>query len=117
MAIVANITLAVCNKPNSIPSMGSVDSASWQYNRPDFVPRSFQVSLHFVENHPSIPIKEAINIFAQDIGGMNFPNCSKHFGPEVAFIFFAFSLSCKGVGLAWLREPSANNAVCRRVPS
>src|SRR5690348_2895926 len=44
------VAVGVSNKPNPIPSVRSVDGTSWQYIREYFVPFSFQVSLHFMEN-------------------------------------------------------------------
>ena len=75
--------------------MGSTDGTSWKYKRCDFVPFSFQVSLHLFEDHPSIPTNKAANIFAHDPTRLNFPNDSTHFGPQVAFVFLAHSLSCE----------------------
>jgi hypothetical protein len=80
--------------------MGSVDGASWKYKRLDFVPCSFQVSLHLVEYHPVIPTNKAAYIFAHDPARANFPNCSKHMRPEVSVILFAKSFTCCAVRLA-----------------
>jgi hypothetical protein len=83
----------VGNKPDSIPSVGSVDGASWNQKREDFVAFSFQVSLHLVEYQPSIPTKQAANVFAHNPTWLNLPNCSKHLWPEVAVIVFSKSFS------------------------
>jgi len=99
--------VGVSNKPNSVSSVRCADPTSWKYKRCDFVPFSFQVSLHLVEDHPSIPTNKAANIFAHDPTRLNFPNDATHFGPQVAFVFLAHTLSCEGVGLA--RESSCED--------
>jgi hypothetical protein len=73
----------------------------------DFVPFSFQISLHLVEYQPSIPINKAENVFAHDPFRLNLPNASKHMGPEMSLVIFPQSFSCCAVGLAW--EASGNN--------
>jgi hypothetical protein len=99
--------VGVSNKPNPIPSVGCADACSWKYARPYFVPRSFQVSAHLFEDHASVPISEAANVFAHNVGRGSFAYDSQHFGPQVAFVVLAQSLSCGAVGLAW--ESAANN--------
>ncbi len=83
------------HKPNSVSPVRSVDTCSWKYKRYDFVPLSFQVSLHLFENQPSIPINKPGNVFANNPTWLNFSYCSKHLWPEMAFIFCPFSFSCK----------------------
>jgi hypothetical protein len=90
----------VGNKEDSIPFVGCAHTRSWKYIRLYFVPFSFQVSLHLVEYQPSIPINKPENIFAHDPFWANFSNNSKHFWPEVAFIFFPQPFPGCGVWLA-----------------
>jgi hypothetical protein len=85
----------------------SIDGASWKYKRPYFVPFIFQISLHLVEYQPSIPTKQASNIFPHDVARPDFSNNSKHLRPEVAVIFFSKSLAGCTVWLAW--ESSGEN--------
>src|SRR5690606_23042987 len=87
--------------------MWCVDGTSWKYIRLYFVPFSFQISLHFVEYHRSIPINKAENVLAHNPTWLNLPNDSKHFRPEVAVIFFSFSFSACTVWLT--REPPCKN--------
>ena len=47
------VFVGVGNKPSPISSVWSVDGTSWKYIREYFVPRSFQISLHFVEYQPA----------------------------------------------------------------
>jgi hypothetical protein len=100
VSLCAGCAFEVGNKPNPVSSVGSVDGTSWKYKRLYFVPLSFQVSLHLVEYHPSIPTNKAANVFAHNPCRLNFPYCSKHFGPEMALIFFTKPLSGVAVGLA-----------------
>jgi hypothetical protein len=93
MLSVDSFALGVGNKPNPVSSVGSVDTTSRKYKREDFVPTSFQVSLHFVEYHPFIPTNEAANILAHNVARGNLPNCSKHLRPQVALILFSKPLS------------------------
>jgi hypothetical protein len=86
-------SISVGNKPNPVSSVGSVDTASWKYKREDLVPTSFQVSLHFVEYHPSIPTNNAANIFPHNVARLNLANNSKHCRPEVSVILFSKSLT------------------------
>ncbi len=88
------------HKPGAVSLVRRVDTASWKYERLDFVALSFQVSAHLLENHPVIPINDAENVFAQDVARSDFPNCSKHFGPQVAVVRRTFSLSGLAEGLA-----------------
>lgn len=76
--------------------MGSADGASWNNKRPDFVTLGFQVSTHLVEDHTSVPSKEAANILTEDPFGRNLPYNSKHLRPEVAVIFRASALAGTG---------------------
>jgi len=38
------------DKPDAVPAVRSADTCSWKYKRQYFVPFSFQVSLHFLED-------------------------------------------------------------------
>ena len=40
------------------------------------------------------------NVFAHDVARGAFSNNAQHLWPQVAFVFFSFSLSCQAVGLA-----------------
>ncbi len=95
------------NKPNSISSVGGADAASRKYERLNGVPKSFQVSTHLLEDHPSIPTNKPANVFAHDVARGAFSNNPKHLGPQVALVVFALSLSGEAVWLAG--EPSADN--------
>ena len=86
--------VGVGNKPNSLSEVRCVLACSRKYIRLYFVPLSLQVSLHFLEYHPSIPISKAENVFAHNPTWLNFPNDSKHLWPQVAFIFFSESFTC-----------------------
>jgi hypothetical protein len=67
-----SVAVGVCsNPPYPIASVGCADTRSWKDTRPNFVPHSFQVSAHLLEDHPSIPIKQAANIFAHNEGRGN----------------------------------------------
>src|SRR5690625_576996 len=92
--VVASLASGVGNKPNTVSLMGSVDGRSWKYIRLYFVPFSFQVSLHLLEDHPSIPINNAVNVFAHDPSWFNLCNRSKHLRPEVSLVFFPQSFAC-----------------------
>ena len=106
------------DEPYSVSSMGSVDGRSWKYIRLYFVPLSFQLSLHLVEDQPSIPINKAENVFPHDPTRLNLSYCSKHFWPEVAFVLFPEPLSCEAVWLAWkpssedVNSSSPNSEIC-----
>jgi hypothetical protein len=99
--------------------MGSTDGTSRKYKRDDFVALRFQLRLHFVEDQPGIPSKEAANIFAHDVARANFPYRSKHVRPEMSSIVLAFPLSGGAVWLAWessgedVDGSSVNSEVCR----
>jgi hypothetical protein len=73
--------------------MWGVDRARRYNNGRDLIPITFQLSAHLLENHPSIPISEAANIFAHDETRGNLSYCPKHLRPQMALIFFAFTLS------------------------
>jgi hypothetical protein len=73
--------------------VGCTDTRSWKDARPYFVPQSLQVSAHLLEDHPSIPINQAANVFAHDEGRGNLRYDSTHLWPEVAFVVLAQSLS------------------------
>src|SRR5690554_6148768 len=91
---ITSIALGVGNKPDSISSMGSVDGRSWKYNRLNGVPFILQVSLHLVEDHPSIPINNAVNVFSHDPSWFNLCNRSTHLRPEMALVFLPQSFAC-----------------------
>src|SRR5690625_110951 len=80
--------------------MGSTDGRRWKYNRLNDVPFIFQVSLHLVEDHPSIPTTNSRNVFSHDPSWFNLSNRSKHLRPEMALVLFPQSFSSLTVRLA-----------------
>ena len=76
------------------------DCARRYNNGRDLIAKTFQLSAHLLEDHPSVPISEAANVFAHDPCWSDFMNCSKHVWPQVALIGFTHSFSCHAVGLA-----------------
>jgi hypothetical protein len=91
--------------------MGSVDTASRKYERLDFVALIFHVRTHLLENQSLRPINNSENVLAHDPTGTNLLNCSKHFGPQVAFILCPLAFACERKRLAQLREPSGKDNV------
>jgi hypothetical protein len=88
-----SVVLTVGNKPNPVTSVGCADTRSWKDTRPNLVPHTFQVSAHLFEDHPSIPIKQAANVFAHDEGRGNLRYDSTHLGPQVALVVLSQPLS------------------------
>ena len=116
--LIPSDAVIVCNKPNSISLVGSVDTCSWKYIREYFVPFSFQVSLHLVEDQPSIPINKSENVFENAPFRLNCANCLNAVGPQMAVIFCAEPFTGLTVWLAWLsREPAHNDSCSGRVPA
>ena len=75
------IAIGVGNKPASVPSVRSVFGCSWNNKRLNFVPFSFQVKAHLLENQSAINIRDTKDVFCDDVCGLNFLYCSKHFAP------------------------------------
>jgi hypothetical protein len=85
---------SACDKPNAVASVGRIDRRRRYNHGRDFVTRKFQIRMHLVEYNSPVPISKPKNIFPHDVARGNLAYCSKHFGPKMAFIFFAFSFSC-----------------------
>src|SRR5699024_1961416 len=77
----------VGNNPDSIPPVGSADTASRYNVRPDFVSCRLQVRAHSVEYQSVRPINKAVNVFPNDPSRSNSPNDTEHRGPKVAGVF------------------------------
>ena len=90
----------VGNKPASVPSVGSADTASRYNVRLHFVSCLLQVRAHRVEDHSLRPINNSVNVFANDPAGSNSPNNPQHFRPEVAVVLRALALACETERLA-----------------
>ena len=103
-----SFVVGVGNKPHSISSVRSIDGTSWNKKRLNFVPRSFQVSLHLLENHSVRPINDAENIFAHNPTWLNLSNCSQHLWPEIAVIVCTFALASE-------TERLAGESACKHV--
>jgi hypothetical protein len=103
----------VGNNPHPVSPVGGVEGASWNNKRPSGVAFTFQVNKHLVEAHADVPtniLKDAPR--GLSCGGSQFSYKSHNLRPEVAVIFLAFSLPCKGKRLAGLRIPAADNINC-----
>jgi hypothetical protein len=83
--------------PDSVSSVGSFDTASWNNKRLRGVTLGFQVKTHIIECH----IDEATNVFDNDPRGFFVFNNFIHVRPEVSVIFLAFFLACNTERLAW----------------
>lgn len=88
------------NKPASVPSVGSADTASRYNVRLHFVSCLLHVRAHLLEDHSFRPINNSVNVFANDPAGSNSPNNPQHFRPEVAVILRALALTCETERLA-----------------
>lgn len=100
----------VGNKPASVPSVGSADTASRYNVRLNRISRRFQVRTHLLEDHSFRPINNSENVLAHDPTGSNIPNNPQHFRPEVAVVLRAFALARE-------RERLAGEAACKDVNS
>ena len=89
------------NKVKSVSLVRSVDADSWKKKCLDFVSLTFQVRTDLFENQSVRPTSDSTNILPHDISGLNFSDCSEHFGPKMAFIFFSHSFSSGTKRLAW----------------
>ena len=96
----SSITAGVGNKPASVPSVGSTDTASRNNVRLHFVSSCFQVRAHLVEDHSFRPINNSENVLAHDPTGSNSPNNPQHFRPEVAVVLRALALTREAERLA-----------------
>jgi hypothetical protein len=87
LVTVASNALGVFNKmgdkPASVPSVGSADTASRYNVRLHFVSCRLQVRAHLIEDQSFRPINNSENILAHDPTGSNNPNNVEHRGPEV----------------------------------
>ena len=90
----------VGNKPASVPTVGSADTASRYNVRLHLVSCRFQVSAHLFEDHPFRPINDSVNVLANDPARSNSPNNVEHRGPQVAVVFCTSPLSCEAERLA-----------------
>lgn len=90
----------VGNKPASVPSVRSADTASRYNVRPHFVSCRFQVRTHLVEDHSFRPINNSENVLAHYPTGSNSPNNPQHFRPEVAVVLRALALAREAERLA-----------------
>lgn len=97
----------VGNKPASVPTVGSADTASRYNVRLHLVSCRLQVSAHLFEYQPFRPINDSVNVLAHDPAGSNSPNNVEHRGPQVAVVFCASPLSCERERLA--RETSGKH--------
>ena len=101
----------VGNKPASVPTVGSADTASRNNVRLHLVSCRLQVSAHLFEDQPFRPINDSVNVLANDPARSNSPNNVEHCGPQVAIILCSSPLSCEAERLARLREPSGKDNV------
>src|SRR5271163_2210330 len=99
----------VGHNPQSVPSVGRADGASWNNKRPDGEAVIFQLCGNGVETEANMPA----NVLANDPAGACFSNDSVHFRPEVARIGFPLLFSCRTEWLAGIT--SANNINCSGV--
>ena len=90
----------VGDKPASVPTVGSADTASRNNVRLHLVSCRLQVSAHLFEDQPFRPINDSVNVLAHDPAGSNSPNNVEHRGPQVAIVFCASPLSCERERLA-----------------
>lgn len=90
----------VGNKPASVPSVRSADTASRYNVRLHFVSCLLQVRAHRVEDHSFRPINNSENVLAHDPTGSNSPNNPQHFRPEVAVVLRALALAREAERLA-----------------
>ena len=90
----------VGNKPASVPSVGSADTASRYNVRLHFVSCRLQVRAHLLEDHSFRPINNSENVLAHDPTGSNSPNNPQHLRPEVAVVLRAFALAREAERLA-----------------
>lgn len=90
----------VGNKPASVPTVGSADTASRNNVRLHLVSCRLQVSAHPFEYQPFRPINDSVNVLANDPARSNSPNNVEHRGPQVAVVFCTSPLSCEAERLA-----------------
>jgi hypothetical protein len=90
----------VGNKPTSVPTVGSADTASRNNVRLHLVSCRLQVSAHLFEDQPFRPINDSVNVLANDPARSNSPNNVEHCGPQVAIILCSSPLSCEAERLA-----------------
>jgi hypothetical protein len=90
----------VGNNIDSVSAVRGVNADSWKYKRLDFVALTFQISEHLFEDQSVRPIKESTNILPHDIPWSDFSDCTEHFRPKMAFIFFSHPFSSGTEGLA-----------------
>tara|TARA_R100000482_G_scaffold74783_2_gene28788 strand:- start:51 stop:548 length:498 start_codon:yes stop_codon:yes gene_type:complete len=99
--------LGVGNNEDSFPSVWRPNARSWNKKRPDFVPLTFQVSAHRVENQSARPMNKARNVFSDDPSRPSASNNAEHFRPQIAVVSDAPPLSGVAERLAW--EPAGEN--------
>ena len=100
----------VGNKPASVPSVGSADTASWYNVRLNRISRRLQVRTHLLEDHSFRPINNSENVLAHDPSRSNSPNNPQHFRPEAAVVLRAFAFARE-------RERLAGETACKDVNS
>jgi len=86
----------VAHNENPFSSVPGTDAASWNNERPDGIPFTFQVRTAMFEFHAD----DSSNILSNDPRGPELPHNSKHFRPEVTVILFASSLPGEAERLA-----------------
>jgi hypothetical protein len=94
---VTHKAIAVCGEVDALATVGRIDAARWEYDRPCGVAFTCQVSKHSVE--PS-EANRARNLFSQDCSGPAGTGEPEELGPQMAFVFLSTLFSDGAVWLA-----------------
>jgi len=92
--------LGVSHNPDSFSSVGSLDTCSWNIERPDFVTFSFQVRAHSLEDHAVLDVSKAFDIFSNNPPRGKLFDDSKHLWPEMSTVTGSLLLACNTERLA-----------------
>ena len=87
----------VGHKPETVPTMGRPDTASWQYSRRDGVAFAFQIMSGFVQPFMG---NRGRNLFSKDDWRFALADEPEPYWPEMAFVRLALLLSGGTEGLA-----------------